>query len=51
MIANKHQTEYTIRPPFKAKFRSAEAKPLIEKIIADRLAQSDETNIAHDIAE
>lgn len=45
------QTEYTIRPPFKAKFRSAEARPLIEKIISECVARSDEATMAHEIAE
>lgn len=34
-------TEYKIRPTFKQKFRSAEAKPLIEKVIQDTLALGD----------
>ena len=31
----KAQTEYQIRPPFKSKFRPAEARALIEKLIPD----------------
>lgn len=45
------QTEYTIRPPFKAKFRSAEARPLIEQIISECVARSDQETMAHEIAE
>jgi hypothetical protein len=45
------QTEYTIRPPFKTKFRSAEARPLIEQIISDCLARSNQATMAHEIAE
>jgi tctex1 domain-containing protein 2 len=36
-----NNTEYKIRPPFKAKFRNAEARPLIEKVVADCLLQVD----------
>ena len=45
------QTEYKIRPQFKSKFRSAEAKPVIEKVISDCLATSEEASLAKDIAE
>ena len=37
--AAKAQTEYQIRPPFKAKFRPAEARALIEKLIPDLVRQ------------
>ena len=32
-----HNIEYKIRPPFKTKFRKAEAQPIIEKVITDTL--------------
>ena len=36
-MASTHNIEYKIRPPFKTKFRKAEAQPLIEKVITDTL--------------
>ena len=35
----KAQTEYQIRPPFKAKFRPAEARATIESLIPDLVRQ------------
>ena len=35
----KAQTQYQIRPPFNAKFRPAEARALIEKLIPDLVRQ------------
>ena len=50
MAAN-HQTEYKIRPPFKTKFRSAEAKPLIENAVQECLARCSDATLAKEIAE
>ena len=38
-IQAKHSSCYQIRPPFKNKFRPAEAKTVIEKIIPDIVLQ------------
>ena len=37
--AAKAQTQYQIRPPFKAKFRPAEARAAIEKLIPELVRQ------------
>lgn len=50
-MAATSQTEYKIRPPFKTKFRAAEAKPLIEKVIHDVLATGSEQDCGKQIAE
>ena len=39
LIQAKHNSSYQIRPPFKNKFRPAEAKAVIEKIIPDTVLQ------------
>jgi len=39
-----NNTEYKIRPSFKAKFRNAEARPLLEKVVNDCLLQVDSTD-------
>ena len=38
-FAAKAQTQYQIRPPFKSKFRPAEARAAIEKLIPDLVRQ------------
>ena len=44
-FAAKAQTQYQIRPPFKAKFRPAEAREAIEKLIPDMVRQYQQRNI------
>ena len=48
---SQHTTEFNIRPQFKHKFRSAEARPLIEKVVNDALAARDHSDLAKTIAD
>jgi len=45
-FAAKAQTNYQIRPPFKAKFRPAEARATIEKLIPDLVRQYQQRRMA-----